>query len=324
MRALALVASLVSIASLTACADAGPTESYVTLVPLGDEQADGVTETRVRADGATVWLQPALRPIETPVEGDAGGATRWQFVLSGRFSRNLASVISFVPDDVFGAATAVSARKFQVAFDAGHELSTLTYGLPTLLAFSTGTSTTWTARLTWATSLTGFSGSGGIWIERALPGVFVVDHVVYRMRFAVPPGATEVTAEIGGVEVPVLAEGDDEYRVDLGYDQLVVAAGAAGAGAGGIVISAERADGVVISKKARAQIAVARVDTTLGDPYEVWPPASCNDEVKACVLGETACATTDTEVCGSAWEVTRCFAAPEISSCRSIPRPTSP
>lgn len=312
MRAIALLLSFVS---LVACADAAPTESYVTLVPPPDEQADGLTETRIRAEGATVWLQPALRPVQVPVDG---GATRWQFVLAGRFSRNLASVISFVPDDIFGAATAISARKFEVAFDAGHELSTLAYGLPTLLGLSAGTGKNWTARLTWTTSLTGFSGAGGIWFERALPAVFVTDHVVYRMRFAVPPGATEVAVEVDGVEVPALAEGDDEYRVDLGYDQLVAAA------TGGLAVSAVRADGTALVKTARAQIAVARVDTTLGDPYEVWPPAGCNDEVKSCVLGETACATTDTEVCGSAWEVTRCFAAPEISACRAAPRPTSP
>ena len=130
MRAIAL---LVSFVSLVACADAAPTESYVTLVPPPDEQADGLTETRIRAEGATVWLQPALRPVQVPVDG---GATRWQFVLAGRFSRNLAGVISFVPDDVFGAATAISARKFEVAFDAGHELSTLAYGMPTLLGLA--------------------------------------------------------------------------------------------------------------------------------------------------------------------------------------------
>lgn len=289
---------LVMLSALAAaCADEAGPATMSTAIPFDEAKADGSGEVRVRADGATIWFQPTLRPItrdERPL-----------FLLAGRFSRNLTNAQSFIPDDPFGYAEVVSARKFEVVFDPQSELRMLTHGTPSLLGLSASGATRWTAQLSFAVSLTGFAGASSIWIERDVPVVFAASRSVYRLRFEVPADATSVALTVGGVAVAAVADDAGSYHADLDHATFL---GAASAG-GSLSLTVTRASGATLTKTARAVVSLVAVDTTTLDPYEVWPRLPCSDEVKACVEALPLCIADDTEACGLSAEVTRCRAS---------------
>lgn len=79
------------------------------------------TELKANVPSLTVWVKPALVP-----EVRDG---RQVYVLRGRTSQNLQGINAYVFDDAFGSANVLSARTFEVVFDAQSELNSLAAGI---------------------------------------------------------------------------------------------------------------------------------------------------------------------------------------------------
>ncbi len=85
-------------------------------------------ELRGPAGNMTVWVDRAVQIRLVSGEPHA--------IVKGRASRNLDSAFSFVPDDAFGEAALVGARRFEVTLRAGHEINSIASGLPLLVTLS--------------------------------------------------------------------------------------------------------------------------------------------------------------------------------------------
>jgi len=255
IRSLALL-GLSSLASLSACADA-VAEPDIAFAEAGpsDEKADAATELRVRVDGLTTWFRPTL----TTYLGEG-----WQvFGLDGRTSRNLTSVFSFVPEDPFGEASAVSARKLHVDL-ADADVSQLLAGLDLRLQIVTGTKTVH-ARVHVAAELGTFAGSSKLWIDSALAPVWVGGQVVYRTEVKGPSGIETLAARVGGRTIAgVLTDEVGTFRVDLTFEDVAAAALPGGV----ITFQGRYASGTTLTKTASLGVRVARVE-----PVPPLPPS---------------------------------------------------
>lgn len=137
-----------------------------------DNKADSATgsELRARVGQITLWLD--VRAI-----ADHASPSGQRVVISGRASRNLASVFSWVPDDAFGEAALVSARKFEITLDEAHEINSVLSGAPLYLSLTstTGTPREYYARIAVEPRLWKFTGSRDIWLRDAILPVYVRD-----------------------------------------------------------------------------------------------------------------------------------------------------
>lgn len=311
---------------LPACADT-LTEPDIAFAEAGpsDEKADAATELRVRVDGITTWFRPTL----TTYMGEG-----WQvFGLDGRTSRNLSSVFSFVPEDPFGEASAVSARKLHVDL-ADADVSQLLAGLGLRLQIVAGTKTVH-ARLQVGAELGTFAGSSKLWIQRALAPVWVGGQVVYRTEVKAPASLDTLAVRVGERAVAgVLAQGAGafagspasgsetdpsrafarEFRVDFAFDDVAAAALPGGV----ITFQGRTASGATLTKTASLSVRVASAELTTDKPWEVWPTDSCAPEVAACVRATPGCGLGDTATCGGARSVSLCVP----SACADLPTPT--
>ncbi len=305
IRTLALV-GLFALPLFSACAD-GLSDPDIAFAEAGpsDEKADAATELRLRVGGVTTWFRPTL----TTYMGEG-----WQvFGLDGRTSRNLTSVFSFVPEDPFGEASTVSARKLHVDL-ADADVSQLLGGLGLRLQIVTGTKTVH-ARLQLAAELGTFAGSSKLWIESTLAPVWAGGRVVYRAHVETPRGLGALAVRIGGREVAgVLAAGPGAFRVDFTFEDVAAAALPGG------VITFEGRDpsGTTLTKTAALRVRVASAELTADKPWEVWPTDTCRPEVAACVRATPGCGLGDTAACGEARAVSLCVP----SACADLPTPT--
>jgi hypothetical protein len=300
LRFVAAIAAFAMLGCATGGAreDEDETAAYVgtgEAIDVDDAKADEAGEIRVRADGLTVWIRPAIETRE------AEGQIR--FVLRGRASRNLESAFSFVPDDPFGTATLVGRRAFEVEL-LPHEASTLFFGLPLLVSLHApgAPHDGYVVQIRGRVRLTQFAGSRSIRIDSSIKPILVGGPtIVYRARATTSSGYESLSVQISdGTGVDVVREHERAFRFDLTYDRL------ASAIHGALTPTTFTAYGSAgtVRKTARFSAAISRVAVTYLDPYEVWPAAECDAEVLECLrsLG----ADTDTEVCGDAFAVTRC------------------
>ncbi|PZR07542.1 MAG: hypothetical protein DI536_27095 [Archangium gephyra] len=127
------------------------------------EGADALeTEVKANVPSLTVWVKPALVP-----EVRDG---RQVYVLRGRTSQNLEGINAYVFDDAFGSANVLSARTFEVVFDAQSELNSLAAGIRMFLAVHPQSASVQpaTASLTFAPTFTRPTGTTSLSVRPAV------------------------------------------------------------------------------------------------------------------------------------------------------------
>ena len=278
--------------------DDGEAAGPDTAEQLDDGKADSV-ELRVRAGVTTLWMRKVAL-----VDVGPGGQPR--VTLQGRTSRDLASAHSWVPDDGFGTSSVVSARKFEVVLDDGHEINTLLSGLPihVSLETKTGSVKSYTARMRLVPRLARFSGSSALHPSTVVDPIYVRDPndtLRYRgtLRSDKPLTALSVLAGEAGGDAVTTSLGPTDWKFDWTYGGLALAAFPAG---DQILFSSTPA----LEKKAEFELRVLSLSLTTKAPWEAWPDPACEPEVAACI-GATA--GEDLGACGSYREVSRCITA---------------
>lgn len=291
-----LLAPLTLALALTACADAGGPDVANAELVGADGKADGAAELRVRIDGLTLWLNPALTSrVET-----------WQkFTLTGRTSRNLEGIFGFIPDDPFGEAQVLSARKFAVDL-SDNELFMMTAGLGMRLQLDFA-GKHWFALIDVEARLGAFAGSSKVWADSSLAPVQMNGKLVHRTRVHVPATTTALSVTAGkagaaSAVTGVARESATTFRVDLPREDVARAALSGAV----VTFTATDASGKVLSKSAGLTITVTDAQLTAQDAYIVWPYDPCDSGVAACLAALPGCASGDTESCGTAREVSRC------------------
>lgn len=276
------------------------------LVACGVQEAEVVSEVDVSADdaseltsselkvattGMTVWLRSyAVREVR---EG------RSLFVLRGRASVNLENAFSYVPDDGFCTSRTLSARTFEVACDASHEVSSLLSGLPLFVRLDQPGGKNATVRFVLEPRFVDATGTARIWLNAAVKPIFVPEvGLTYRGRVR-SGGAT--AAVVGGVPAKLSRRGSgEEWNVDFGFEALRDAALGAGAR---FTLNVE---GIEYAKKAGVAFGVAGLELArTEDAYAYWPTPACTAATQTC-LNAAGAEAKDYEACGSYREVQRC------------------
>ena len=292
MRMLRQLSAICLTTALAACAGE-PTETADVDGSAGGEdgKADHSSDLYVRVAGTSMWFDWLLdrRQVDD----------RTEWVLAGRSGRDLDGGNGFVFDDPVGDFRLLGDRSFEVAYPAGDR--GLAIGVQHFVSFDfhSGTPEALTARLVWRPRLVGFSGSGAT-LDAASTPVWNGNRFVWRLRGRTWGPVAGVKVQAGGVPLgDVVLDGDDHFRVDLDEQELTRLAG-----------SGTRIDfrftlpAGTYTKSARLELAIVRLGLTSGDAYEVWPPPTCDDAVRACL--QDLAAGADTEVCGDALEVMTC------------------
>ncbi|WP_164013462.1 hypothetical protein [Pyxidicoccus trucidator] len=238
-------------------------------------------------------------------------------IIRATANRYLSDVYSFVPDDIFGTASIISERRFEIALAEGHELNTVLSGLPLFVSVHTftGTPRSYTARIVIAPRFFDFRGSSAIWIQEEVNPIYVVQgttNLLYRGRASVHSDWLTVTAPDG---IPSV-NGRPSYRLDWGYPGIYQAIDPHTVP---LTFSAGGDNGVEWEKTARLVARVTEFEVTDGDAYEVWPPAPCAPAVYTCYHSAPA-GTRDFSHCGTYRQVQRCTYA---SVCEVFPQPFS-
>ena len=259
-------------------------------------KADGyLTELRVRAGETTLWADRFLVPRTRD------GRNEW--VLSARTSRTVTDGLSFIFDDVVGDFQVVGTRSFEVAYPAGDRglMTGVSHFVRIHLAPSSSRPTTITARAIYRPRLVTFSGSGA-YLTAELRPVVVGGRVVWRVSGNASSALESVTARVGDL---VLGAGDvgitdaTHFTVDLLDDHVTALAGG-----DPLILDIESASGSW-QKRAGLAIGMKTLGLTTGDPVDVWPLPTCQEEVRAC-LAALPDGTSDTSSCGEALEVLQC------------------
>lgn len=278
---------LAALLTFTAC---GPQLTEVEGADETLEGADGLTTTEVKiaTTGMTVWLKPYV----TKTVRD--GQTLW--ILKGRASVNLESMMSYVPDDAFCTTNLLTARTFEIVIQPGSEANTLLSGLPLFVNLVQAGPKQATLKFILEPRFVDATGASSLWVNTALKPIYVSNQgLTYRGKVRAS-GAPAV--KIGGVPATVTKRTDaaDEYNVDVGFDQL--SSGALGSGSTFTLGTA--------TKQAGIAYAVAGLDLQrTADAYATWPSAKCTATTQACMntLGATA---YDYEACGNYRNTQRC------------------
>ncbi len=283
---------LLPIALFAAAACGGPAEfEEPQLDEAGELEGEATaTELTAKVDGFTVYVQKQLAAQVR--EG------RQVFVLQGRTSKNLQGLNSFIFDDVYGQATQLSPRKFEVVFDGRYEANSMAAGIRVLVSLYSTSGDHVTAGFTFAPRLDGFSGSSKLFVSSVVKPVYAGGLVLRaRVRSA---GQPYVSTQDGGYTVSRRA--GDEWNVDFTYDGFLEASDAPVARLG---FAGNDDAGVLREKSALASLAVADFSITRGDAEARWPIPQCEAPVQAC-LDALPPGTSETESCGGYYPVTRC------------------
>jgi hypothetical protein len=235
-------------------------------------------------------------------------------IIRATANRYLSDVYSFVPDDIFGTASIISERRFEIALAEGHELNTVLSGLPLFVSVhtNTGTPRSYTARIVIAPRFFDFRGSTGIWIQEEVNPLYVVQgntNLLYRGRASANSDWLSVIAPDGMPSV----NGRPNYRLDWGYPGIYQAIDPHTVP---FTFSAGADNGVEMEKTARLVARVTEFALTDGDAYDVWPTPPCDPAVYTCSHSAPT-GTTDFGHCGTYRQVLRCSYA---SACEVFPQ----
>lgn len=288
--------AVLSLALLAACVDgaaepgpSGPDTDEV----IADDKADAPGELRARIDGLTVWLRPVARLGQTDGEIYVD--------IEGRTSKNLAEVHAWVPDDRFGTAQIVSARKFVVTLGSGHEVNTMLSGLPLFIGITPTSGAPAEAAVWLAPRLGNATGSSRIYLNTTVTPSWVGGDVIYRGGATLAAGYDQLTVTAPAAAPTVAATGTArKYRVDWTFTDLAAALRAPGQA----VLAEAHKGATTVTKDAAFEVRVARLGLTARDPREVWP-RQCDDEVFACLV-ELGPDVVDAGACGTYRQVQAC------------------
>jgi hypothetical protein len=288
MKLHAMLTSAVVAAVMASCA---VDETTTDQVDVADDagKADSATETKVRTGETSVWIRTE---IARQTRGD-----RQVLVVRGRASRDVIDGYGFVFDDPVGDWASLTARTFEVTY-ATDDAGLLDGGQHFVrLGFKPSASRPdWlTALVVARTRLVGFSGNGASLGSDVAP-VINAGRTVWRVTGTTPSKMYGLRVNVG--EATKLD--DRHFRIDLAREDVFALVGTSS----WIEIGVDLADGAH-TKKARLGARVKTVGLTSEDPYEVWPPASCTDEVRSC-LDALPDGTLDLASCGEAIEVRMC------------------
>lgn len=280
--------------SSSACA-ADPAIETDEVSPDDEGKADYLSELRVRAGDTTLWADRFLVPRTRE------GRSEW--VLSARASRTVTDGLSFIFDDVVGDFRVVGTRSFEVAYPAGDRglMTGVSHFVRIHFAPSSSRPTTLTARAIYRPRLVSFSGSGA-YLTAELRPVVVGGRVVWRVFGNASSALESALARVGDL---VLGAGDvrivdvTHFTVDLQGDHVTALAGGEE-----LVLDIESATGSW-QKRAGLAIGIKTLGLTTGDPIDVWPLPTCQEDVRSC-LASLPDGTSDTSPCGEALDVLMC------------------
>jgi len=292
MRKLLCVAFLAVLGAACA-ADLGTTDEAD--VSLDDDgKADGATETRVRTGETSLWVR---NEIKRELRSDG----RDVLVVRGRTSRDLVDGSAFVFDDVKGDWAQLSTRTFEVTYaadDAGF-LAGQDHFIRNHWKPSAGRPDSLTARVAVRTRLSGFTGSGA-WLSSDVVPVVHGGQMVWRVSGNAASQLYGLRVRLGDRYLQPRQLDDTHFDVDLSRDDVRELAGTAAS----LAVEVDLIGGTQ-TKQAKLIVRLARLGMTSEDPYEVWPPRTCEDEVRACLDGLPP-GTLDTAPCGEALDVLVC------------------
>jgi hypothetical protein len=295
------------------------------LFALGATACNNTVDTEVAEETGVSTAAVATRLYASEGTNDLSVETLGTFetrngqralVIRGTTNRYLEDVFSFVPDDIFGQATIISERRFEVVFAEGHELNTVLSGLPIFVSIRTftGTPRTFYARIVVAPRFFDVSGSSAIVLDEKVDPYYVrngTDVLVYRGKVDVV-GASSLSV-IAPDGVPTVSRADaDTFRLDWQYPAVYQAIDPHTMP---MTFTATRPDGTTLHKSARLVARVTELAVTAGDPYEVWPAQQCQAAVYNCIHSQPA-GTNDFAACGTYRQVSTCMYA---NACDVIP-----
>ncbi|MFP2904197.1 hypothetical protein ACLESD_03800 [Pyxidicoccus sp. 3LFB2] len=284
--------ALTCLAALTACNN----------TPADMPEETGVATSEAVTDRLYATVGDNELSFETLGTFEVRNGVR-SLIIRATANRYLSHVYSFVPDDIFGTASVISERRFEIALAEGHELNTVLSGLPLFVSVNTftGTPRSYTARIVIAPRFFDFRGSSGIWIQEEVNPVYVVQsttNLLYRGRAGVNSDWLTVTAPDG---IPSVY-GRPNYRLDWGYPGIYQAIDPHTVP---LTFSAGYDNGVEMQKTARLVARVTEFAVTDGDAYDVWPTPPCDPAVYTCYHSAPT-GTRDFSHCGTYRQVQRC------------------
>lgn len=250
------------------------------------ELARDEAEARSRDGQTTVWINE--------------GSFRFfrednQAVLSftGRTSRDLRGVLSWVPDDAFGTATQTGPRTFEVQLRGGHEINSVLSGMPLLIGLDLANGTHLDGRLLIGASWARFRGRTSVGVEPTLAPIFRgdVEGPAYRAR--VRAQTPELT--VGEAGSPRIGGGSGEWTVDFSYADLEPLFGT------GARVIFQTADGRQRSASVNADL--LEWEVTDEDAFNYWPALTCRRPVYECLITSRG---LDFAHCGTYREVNAC------------------
>ncbi len=308
LRSLAFLASAGSTVPLLAgCAVASPegdtaSETEDALI-IGQDTAlakvDSATAS-VRVAGLALTVEDRVGVVSGP-----GGVTA---TVKLRASRDLGSVMSFVPDDAFGVARLTGPRTIEVDL-VGHELNSILSGLPLFLGITTrsGAVTRYEGRLDLAARFFDFTGDSRLWIDSDVRPVLVRgrdQNLRYRgTASALNPRAVSLDISTDDDAEPVITStAPGRFQFDWQYPLFEIVFDIPEAA---VFFNARLADGRVLSKQTHAELHVTTLGLTRLAAYDVWPSRTCTPKVARCV--REAGAQPDLGHCGTYREVSPCL-----------------
>lgn len=258
-----------------ACGDAPQSE-------LATEEA----EARSRDGQTTVWINEGSFRFSREDQGPVLSFT-------GRTSRDLRGVLSWIPDDAFGTATPTGPRTFVVQLRGGHEINSVLSGMPLLIGLDLANGTHLDGRLVVGPTLARFRGRTSVGVEPALAPVFRGDVQGPAYRALIRAETPELT--VGDAGSPRVGGGSGEWIVDFSYADLEPLLGTEAR------VIFQTADGRQRSAGVSAQLLAWEV--TDEDAFDHWPPTTCRRPVYDCLITSRG---TDFAHCGTYREVNAC------------------
>jgi hypothetical protein len=261
-----------------------------------DGKADSVNELSAHINGLTLWTDRVALP-----DGN-------RFRLEGRISKDLKEVFAFVPDDAFCSAKTLSARRFEVSCETGHELNTVLSGLPLLLTLTPKSGAPATGALWFAPVFGHFSGGTGIYVTSAVTPIWYGGELLYRGHATLASGLSGLnvfTDEDGGAFIFPPGGSGSKVRFDWSYDQLALAL------THPVHFASSDAQGKSIRKDAALDARIVKIGLTSGDAETAFGE-SCSPKVQACLAKLPG--WLDTESCGAYRAVQRCGGTPPLTA----------
>jgi hypothetical protein len=283
------------------------------VIELDGEKADGEIDFRTRVRGLTVWLDP------DPVYQMRDGRGVW--VITGRTSKNLDGVSTFIAEDGFADARVLSPRKFEVVLDDGHEIASMLSGLRLFVTLDVAdTDDDATASILLQPRTVGSTGSSKIYVWRSLLPISYGGELVYRGQASSQVDGTLTTTSTAAAPV-VSFRSARHWNLDLSGDDLAQLTTRT---LPGYDLELETSTGARYQRHASIRVAIRQLALTRREPAVAFPDAfdlECAADVQACLDGLDA--DPDTQACGSWREVSRCNVRSELPELGVAPDDTS-